>query len=147
MTSRSHGLGPCVAAHDQLVDFTTAPRPIALGTSDAVAVSSTASRRLLRGSRSLDQHERPTGHLRGEGWLQPLRRCAMPSPRLRSTAALALLALVVSAPVLAATRPTLLPGQSRTAPHAATGTVSVQPANLTQILQCLMGPGVTVSNA
>ena len=71
----------------------------------------------------------------------------MPSPRLRSTAALALLALVVAAPVLAATRPTLLPGQSRTAPHAGAATVSVQPADLTQILQCLMGPSVTVSNA
>ena len=62
-------------------------------------------------------------------------------------AIVALLALVLSAPAFAATRPTVYPGHPRTVPHNTASTVTVQPANLTQVLQCLMGPSVQVSNA
>lgn len=57
------------------------------------------------------------------------------------------LAIAFAATAHAASRPTLLPHQSRTVPHLAPSPVAVQPADLNQILQCLMGPGVQVSNA
>src|SRR5512134_2699469 len=49
------------------------------------------------------------------------------------------------APASAAIRPDA--GQSKTVPHPGASVVSVQPADLNQILQCLLGPNVEVSNA
>lgn len=71
----------------------------------------------------------------------------MATARLLSTAAAALLVLLVPAALLAATRPNIGPGMTRAVPHHGTSTVAVQPADLNQVLQCLIGPGAQVSNA
>ena len=50
-------------------------------------------------------------------------------------------------PASAAERPHVAPGFPKTAPHVSVGPVQVTPATLDQLLQCLLGPGVQVSNA
>jgi hypothetical protein len=55
--------------------------------------------------------------------------------------------LAIPSLVHGAVRPHSVPGQSRGAPHPMTSTIQVQPADLNQVLQCLMGPNVAVSNA
>jgi hypothetical protein len=58
-------------------------------------------------------------------------------------------ALFLSLPLLAssAVRPRATPGAPKETPHLAVGPVVVQPATLDQLLQCILGPGVQVSNA
>ncbi len=70
-------------------------------------------------------------------------------PTARTAFALTCLVVLVGLPGTAAAgqRPQSSPGQTRAVPHAATGPVVVQPAGLTQVLQCLMGPNVQVTNA
>ena len=60
---------------------------------------------------------------------------------------LTLVCLSAAATVSAAERPTLRQGENNAVPHSATTAITVQEANLDQLLQCLVGPGVQVSNA
>ena len=60
--------------------------------------------------------------------------------------ACAILALALPLVANGAERQRPLPGFSRNVPHQATSVVQVQPADLAQVLQCLMGPDVTVSD-
>jgi len=62
---------------------------------------------------------------------------------------LPLVALCVGAPslLMAAERPNVMPGQSNYAFRPMVGPIQVQTATLEQLLQCLLGPGVQVSNA
>jgi hypothetical protein len=64
-----------------------------------------------------------------------------------SASILVALCLADAGASLAAQRPVLSPGLSRTTEHFAAGPIAVQPATLDQLLQCLLGPGVQVSNA
>lgn len=71
----------------------------------------------------------------------------MSSWRLLSIPAGALLALALASPLHAAQRPNVAPGKPHEAPHLSISSATVQPADLNQILQCLLGPNVAVSNA
>lgn len=71
----------------------------------------------------------------------------MTPTRLRLFSACAVLALALPPLAHAATRPHSAPGQTRAVPHVTATTLTVAPADLTQVLQCLLGPNVTVSNA
>ena len=62
---------------------------------------------------------------------------------------LPLVAFGLGAPCLlmAADRPREIPGQSNYVMRPTAGPIQVQPATLQQLLQCLVGPGIVVSNA
>lgn len=71
----------------------------------------------------------------------------MTPKRLQVSAACAILALAVPLVAQSATRTLSVRGQGRSVPHPMAGTVQVTPADLNQVLQCLMGPNVVVTNA
>jgi hypothetical protein len=60
---------------------------------------------------------------------------------------LSALCLALAGAALAIPRPQTGPGRNNYVPHVGTSALQVQEANLDQLLQCLVGPGVTVSNA
>jgi hypothetical protein len=71
----------------------------------------------------------------------------MPSAKaLRRALACGALCLAVPGLLLAAERPHVLPGGSNAVAHPVAGPISVQPATAAQLIQCLLGPGVQVSN-
>ena len=71
----------------------------------------------------------------------------MTPKRLQVSAACAILALAVPLIAQGATRTLSVRGQGRNVPHPMAGIVQVTPADLNQVLQCLMGPNVVVTNA
>jgi hypothetical protein len=66
--------------------------------------------------------------------------------KLRSAITLGIL-LLTAYPALSRERPFVPPGGSVRVPHPEGAVVQVQPATLAELLQCLLGPGVQVSNA
>ena len=58
-----------------------------------------------------------------------------------------ILCLGMAGSAAAAERPHVAPGQSISVPHLKPTQIGVQPADLAQLLQCLLGPDVEVSNA